>query len=92
MHLTKHTDFALRTLLYLAARGERVATIDEVAAAFAINRHHLGKVVQELVERGYIESPWSWWRAGAREGSEADQPRAVVRDFEPHLDLLATCQ
>ena len=49
MHLTKHTDYALRTLLYLAARGDAVVTIDEVAESFRINRHHLGKVAQKLV-------------------------------------------
>jgi Rrf2 family transcriptional regulator, nitric oxide-sensitive transcriptional repressor len=89
MHLTKYTDFALRTLLILAARGESVVTIDEVSEAFNINRHHLGKVVQKLVECGYVVA-----KRGPGGGMVlAKEPRlislaGVVRDFEPHMDLL----
>lgn len=55
MHLALHTDFALRTLMYLAGRLDR-ATIDEVAEFFDISRDHLAKVVQHLVREGFARS------------------------------------
>jgi hypothetical protein len=38
VQLTRHTDDALRTLVFLALRPESRATIEEVAEAFAISR------------------------------------------------------
>lgn len=50
MRVTKHTDYALRVLMYLAARpGERVAT-ERVAIAYGISLNHLHKVVRALGE------------------------------------------
>ena len=50
MRLTKHTDFALRVLLFLAVRqGERIAT-QSIADAYDISTNHLQKVVRALGE------------------------------------------
>jgi Rrf2 family nitric oxide-sensitive transcriptional repressor len=54
MKLTTFTDYALRTLIYLATRPERRATIAEVAAAFEISEHHLTKVVHFLGKCGWL--------------------------------------
>ncbi len=62
MRLTLHSDFALRTLIFLAVAEERGATIPEIAAAYAISENHLRKVVGRLIESG------SWRR---REGVAA---------------------
>lgn len=56
MHLTRFTDYSLRVLIYLAAKGEQRSTISEIAARFNISRNHLMKVVQDLNHQGYITS------------------------------------
>ncbi len=54
MRLTKHSDYALRVLLYVAAaRGRQVST-EEVGEAFEISTHHLVKVVGKLGKTGFL--------------------------------------
>ena len=55
MRLTKYSDFALRTLIYLAL-AKRRCTIDEITDSYAIPKNHLIKVVNQLSSIGYIES------------------------------------
>jgi Rrf2 family nitric oxide-sensitive transcriptional repressor len=55
MRLSLHTDYALRTLIFLAGRRHR-ATVDEIAEFFHISRDHLAKVVQRLGRMGYVRS------------------------------------
>lgn len=55
MRLNLHTDYALRLLMFLAAKQQQ-ATIDEVAKAFGISRNHLMKVGQRLTELGYVNA------------------------------------
>lgn len=54
MQITKHTDHALRLLMYVAVRAERT-TVAEVAEALSISRHHLVKIANRLGELGYLE-------------------------------------
>lgn len=54
MRLNLGTDYALRTLIYLAAGGDRLATIAEIAACFSISRQHLMKVVYGLGQAGFV--------------------------------------
>ena len=55
MGLALQTDYALRTLLYLAARPGR-ATVGAVAEFYGISAHHLGKVVHQLGRLGYVRN------------------------------------
>lgn len=55
MRLTTHTDFALRTLMYLATRSERT-TAASVADIYGVSTHHLAKVVHQLSRLGYVRS------------------------------------
>ena len=48
MRLTTYTDYALRTLIYLAAHRERLATIQDIADTHGIAKNHLTKVVHQL--------------------------------------------
>ena len=54
MRLTVHSDYALRVMMYLAARPERLATIEEIAAAYGISANHLMKVVHNLSRHAFI--------------------------------------
>ncbi|MBB5320098.1 RrF2 family transcriptional regulator [Marinobacter oulmenensis] len=56
MHITRYTDYSLRVLIYLAAEGDRLATIQEIADSYDISKNHLMKVVHQLNKKGYIET------------------------------------
>lgn len=55
MHITQHTDYALRALIYLAANEQRLVTIQEVSERFEVSRSHLMKVVNQLIRNGFVE-------------------------------------
>ncbi len=54
MRLTKHSDYALRVLLYVASAEGRQVSTDEISAAFGISGHHLVKVVGKLGKAGFL--------------------------------------
>ena len=54
MQLSKFSDYALRVLMFLGLRRERVATAAEVADAYGISRHHLVKVARQLGQLGLV--------------------------------------
>ena len=56
MHLTRFTDYGLRTLIYLALRPGELASIAEISAAYRISENHMIKVVHRLSLAGLIES------------------------------------
>jgi Rrf2 family nitric oxide-sensitive transcriptional repressor len=55
MTLKMQTDYALRTLIYLAHVG-RHTPVQDIAAAYGISKDHLFKVIQQLVRLGYVAS------------------------------------
>lgn len=55
MPLTTQTDFALRTLMFLATKRERT-TAAQVAQLYGISTNHLSKVVNLLSRLGYVRS------------------------------------
>jgi len=56
VRLTVYTDFSLRVLMFLALRGDRLATIAEIAKAYGISKNHLMKVAYQLGLAGYVET------------------------------------
>jgi Rrf2 family transcriptional regulator, nitric oxide-sensitive transcriptional repressor len=56
MRLTDYTDYTLRVLLYLAVRRDGLSTIHDISQAYGISKNHLMKVVQQLGERGWVET------------------------------------
>lgn len=54
LRITKHTDYALRVLLFLAVRpGERIST-QSIADGYGISLDHLLKITRRLGELGYL--------------------------------------
>ncbi|UUO07812.1 Rrf2 family transcriptional regulator [Blastopirellula sp. J2-11] len=88
MKLTTQTDYALRTLMFLATRSDR-ANVADVAQLFGISVHHVAKVVHSLAKYGYVRSI-----RGVGGGIElARQPQEihlgeVVERFEGSTHLL----
>lgn len=55
MHLTKHSDYAFRVLIHLAAMpADRQATVKEIAERFGVSRSHMMKVVNKLASAGLV--------------------------------------
>lgn len=56
MRLTSYTDYALRTLIYLATHRDGLVTIQDIADFHGIAKNHLTKVVHQLGVQGFIET------------------------------------
>ncbi len=54
MRLTTYTDYALRTLMYLAVNRDRLVTIQDIASLHSISKNHLTKVVHHLGQIGIV--------------------------------------
>jgi Rrf2 family transcriptional regulator, nitric oxide-sensitive transcriptional repressor len=89
MQLTRHTDYALRVLIYLAVNPDRLSRITEVAEAYRISRHHLVKVVHELAGLGYILT-YRGKSGGMRLANDPAKIRVgdVVRDMDENLEVI----
>ncbi|QDS86427.1 MULTISPECIES: RrF2 family transcriptional regulator [Rosistilla] len=89
MKLTTQTDYALRTLMFLATRTSR-ANVADVASLFGISVNHVAKVVNLLARHGYIRST-----RGIGGGIELALPPNeiglgdVIQAIEGDLHLLA---
>ncbi|OCC23363.1 Rrf2 family transcriptional regulator [Croceicoccus estronivorus] len=89
MRLTRYTDYAVRVLLYLAARTDRLCSISEIATAYGISQNHLMKIVNDLVNSGYLESVRGR-SGGIRLARSADAINIgqLIRHTEDDFDLV----
>lgn len=55
MRLSVHTDYALRTLMFLST-SDGCHSVNEIAGQYGISKNHLMKVAQKLVAKGYVVS------------------------------------
>ena len=89
MRLTTLTDYALRLLMYLAQRPERLCTIAEVAASYGVSEAHMMKVTHQLGRAGWIETVRG--KGGGMRLAHAPQDISlgeVVRSIEPDFFMV----
>ena len=89
MRLTKHSDYALRVLVYVASAEGRQVSTEEISQAFEISAHHRVKVVGKLGKAGFLTIKRG--RAGgfqlARDAAEI-RLGAVVEATEPDFAFV----
>lgn len=94
MRLTHYTDYALRVLLYLARHPDRLCSIAEIATAYGISKNHLMKIINDLVNAGYLDSVRGR-NGGVRLGRAPEEINlgALIRHTEDDFDLVgcSTC-
>ncbi|MEL6088939.1 iron-responsive transcriptional regulator RirA [Bartonella schoenbuchensis] len=56
MRLTKKTNYALRILMYCASNQDSLSSIPEIAKTYAISEFFLFKILQPLVEAGFLQT------------------------------------
>jgi Rrf2 family transcriptional regulator, nitric oxide-sensitive transcriptional repressor len=89
MRLTNFSDYALRVLLFAAARPDQLITIEETAKVYGISKAHLMKVANQLTRSGYLKA------VRGRSGGLALAMRPnrirlgdVVRETEPDFAMV----
>ncbi|MGF1572075.1 MAG: Rrf2 family transcriptional regulator [Sumerlaeia bacterium] len=89
MQLTIHSDYALRILIFCGSRNPQLVTIPQVSEAYNISRHHVGKIVTELGDKGYLRIQRG--RGGGFSSTEKALCTTVgdlVRAMEPNFNLV----
>ena len=56
MELTNYSDYALRILIYLGLKREKLSTITEISDCYRISRNHVVKIVHHLGQLGYLDT------------------------------------
>lgn len=89
MYITRHTDYCLRVLIYLAVQGDKLTTIQQIADSYGVSKNHLMKVVHLLNKKGYVETVRGK-NGGLRLKLEPSVIRigVLVREMESGLELV----
>ncbi len=89
MNLTLQTDYAFRTLMFLAVRQPKLATIQEISAHYGISRGHLMVIVNRLGNLGFLDTVRGRG-GGIRLSRPASEIRVdeVVLAMEPHFHIV----
>ena len=89
MRITQYSDYSMRVLIYLHAKGESRSTIQEIANAYDISKNHLMKVVNQLTQLGYVHAVRGK-QGGITLARSADQINigVLLRETEQDLGLV----
>ena len=93
MRLTLNTDYSLRVLMQVAIAHETLITINDIAESFDISKSHVMKVVNNLSQKGYLDTV-----RGRKGGIRLGRPPRdinigeVVRETEDNLDVAGCLQ
>jgi len=90
LRLTLHTDYAIRTLIYLALHQDRLVTISDISKQYDISKNHMMKVAQELVHHGFVISERG--RNGGLRLARLPEDinlRDVIEKMEPDFNLVS---
>lgn len=85
MHLTQHTDYALRLLVYLGSHPDEAPSAASVAARFGISEHHMATIAKRLVQDGILLA-----KRGRHGGVRLAQPPAQLKVGELVMQLERT--
>jgi Rrf2 family protein len=56
MRLTRHSDNALRALIFVAIHPERPVRITDIARRMGMSEAHVAKVIARLAQLGYVQT------------------------------------
>ena len=93
MRLTHFSDYALRLMMYAAARKDELITIEETADLYGLSRAHLMKVANQLTRAGFLKATRGR-NGGLSLARNPDRIRLgdVVRSTEPDFALVECFQ
>lgn len=77
MRLTRQTNYAIRILMYCAANEGRLSRIPEIAQAYTVSELFLFKILQPLVEHGFVQTV-----RGRNGGVRLGKPAASITLFD----------
>lgn len=89
MKLTNYSDYALRILIYLGLKKEKLSTITEISDCYHISRNHVVKIVHHLGQLGYLDTARGKY-GGIRlaRAPEMINIGEVIRHTETSMDLV----
>jgi Rrf2 family nitric oxide-sensitive transcriptional repressor len=90
MQLNRQSDYALRSLLFLAVAGnECLYTIDDIAKKFTIAREHLTKIISKLAKLELIVATRGKGGGIKLNNTSLDLSLAtIIKNFEPTFQVI----
>lgn len=77
MRLTRQTNYAIRILMYCAANEGQLSRISEIASAYSVSELFLFKILQPLVENGFVTTV-----RGRNGGVKLGKPASEITLFD----------
>ncbi len=89
MRVTAYSNYALRTLMYAALKGDELSRVKDIAEAYNISKAHLVKCVHQLGQWGYLDN-YRGRNGGFRLAKPAGEITVgeVLRKTEDGFDLV----